>query len=130
MSHADTMSTVFAEPFGRSPSGPATVKPGWVMPSGKCPDCGRELVDYLALGWAEIIMGREDFSLAELVAFARAAGESVPAILSAGGWFRVLEGDTPGAERFIATPEPPSITRLRADAGRDWALTSRRSDLR
>lgn len=43
MSHAEKMSTVFAEPFGKSKPEPATVKEGWTMPSGTCPECGATL---------------------------------------------------------------------------------------
>lgn len=44
VSHAEKMSDVFAEPFGKSKPAPATVKEGWTMPSGTCPECGRQLV--------------------------------------------------------------------------------------
>ena len=42
-SHAEKMSTVFAEPFDKPKPAPATVKEGWTMPSGTCPECGAEL---------------------------------------------------------------------------------------
>lgn len=72
-------------------------------------------LEKIAVQWADVVAGKDDFLASDISWLVDAA--DIPAVLAAGGWFRVESGDAPGEERFIATPEPPGVLRLRGEDG-------------